>query len=146
MIIMSACKPDMHVHAELGLFGTHAQMKATENAWNAAGNKLKPRGFTAVFGVRLDIPEKDWVDTKLAESRANAVPIGNGWEFTLRDGTTVLAPEGYRPLAERELPNRSDIAWNYYAKVWEAVDSAALEANGPRHFKDRAHGVVRRKK
>jgi hypothetical protein len=147
MVIMSACKPDMHVHAEIGLYGTKKQMQSTEDVWITAGNTLKPRGFTAVFGVNLDIPEKDWVDTRLAESKANAIPVVNGWEFTLRDGSIVLAPEGYRPLNERELPSKEkDICYNFYAKVWEQIESSGLEANGPAHFKDRCHGVIRRRK
>lgn len=146
MVIMSAYKPDMHVHAEIGLFGTASSMKATEAAWAAAGNNLKPRGFTAVRGVHLDIPRKDWVDTRLAESKSAAIPIGNGWPFQLRDGSMVQAPDGYRPLQKRELPRKPDIAWNYYSKVWEPIDFGAVQKYGPRCFKDRAHGIVRKKK
>lgn len=48
-------------------------MKAVEAEWTANGNEPKPRGFTAVFGVSLDLPREEWVSVKIAEAKKQKV-------------------------------------------------------------------------
>ena len=62
MRIISAMKPNVHVYNEIGLYGDRDQMEAAETDWRAAGHKLKPRGFGAVFGVPLQMPQTEWLD------------------------------------------------------------------------------------
>ena len=146
MEIIAASKPDMHCYNEIGLFGSPEGMKATEAEWTAAGNELKPRGFTAVFNVPVGRSRSEWVDTKIAEARARAIHAnGDAWPFRLRNGKSVDAPAGYRQLTTRELPRESDIAWNAGAEVFEPLDLDGLGQVGPKRFKECAHGILRRK-
>ena len=145
MVIIAACKPDMHVYNEIGLWGTGEQMTATEKEWEAAGNRLKPRNFCSVFGVPLGLPRKDWVDTTLAEAKARAIPVRGGRLVTLaHGGGRVRVPKGYRSLTDTELPTETDIAWNAGAKVWEAIDVEGLRSCGPKTFKAQAYGIGRK--
>ena len=62
MQIISAWKPDMHVCAEIGLYGTPSAMRKTDNEWTASGNKLKRKKKGLHFGVDLSLQLIDWVD------------------------------------------------------------------------------------
>ena len=62
MSVIVAYKPGLHVHNEIGLYGTAEQMRAVERDWHLAGHALKPRGFRAVLGVDLGTPRESWVD------------------------------------------------------------------------------------
>lgn len=64
MQIITAYKPDMHVCAEIGLYGTPHAMKSTEKEWEAKGHKLKKsaKRKNLVFGVNLNRPRAEWVD------------------------------------------------------------------------------------
>jgi len=67
MYVIAGYKPNMHVYNEIGLYGTPEQMRAVEEVWTKAGNKLKPRSFRAVFGVRVKhIPPSKWLDIPTA--------------------------------------------------------------------------------
>lgn len=68
MEVISACKPDMHVHAEIGLYGTRKQMKAVQAEWDKNGNTQKPRSFKAVFGVNLNRPRDQWLPNPLPDA------------------------------------------------------------------------------
>ena len=147
MQIISAIKPDMHAYNEIGLYGTKSQMRATERDWTTAGNKLKPRNFTAVFGVDLRVQRKDWVDTCIAKARANAIEVHDGWPCNLNHSKeTVLAPEGFRLLRKNELPCETDVAWNAGAQVWQPIDVEGLSDSGPATFKRQAFAILRRKR
>lgn len=61
MHVIEAYKPGMHVYNEIGLFGTATQMLATEADWVKHGHEMKPRGFSAVFGVNLRRQRADWL-------------------------------------------------------------------------------------
>lgn len=64
MLVIRAYKPDMHVCNEIALWGTPAQMKATEAEWEAAGNEKPDRGFKGMFGIEsaAKLPREKWVD------------------------------------------------------------------------------------
>ena len=63
MQVITAYKPDMHVCAEIGLYGTPQAMKSTEDEWKAKGHKLKSaRRKSLVFGVNLNIPKAEWAE------------------------------------------------------------------------------------
>lgn len=72
MEVIAAYKPNMHVYNEIGLYGTRSQMKAVEAEWAKTGNTLKPRSFTAVFGVCLEIPREHWLPNPLPPQKKAA--------------------------------------------------------------------------
>lgn len=64
MTIITARKPGMHVCAEIGLYGTKAQMEKTEKQWNKAGNEIERFNRGKHFEVNLKIPKTEWVDSE----------------------------------------------------------------------------------
>lgn len=143
--MISACKPNMHCFNEIGLSATAAAMKLTEAEWTAAGNKPKPRGFSGILGVDLNIPEDQWMDTLLATAQAAKLPITHGWPFTLQGGEVVTAPDGWRVLTVKELPTAKDFAWHLEIKGWTPLLAKDLEYYGPKRLKEVMYGIIRSK-
>lgn len=145
MEVIECRKPDMHVHNEVGLYGTREQMKAVEAEWTANGNTPKPRNFHAVFKVNLDQPREKWVTTRLAAAKQAAISNEGGTiKLIARNGDEVVAPLGYRSLIRGEIVCKSDIAWDGTAKVWNPVDLEMVEYYGPKRFTECANLILRR--
>jgi hypothetical protein len=145
MEVIACRKPDMHVHNEVGLYGTRKQMKTVEAEWTANGNTPKPRSFSAVFGVDLNIPKRQWVSVKIAASKKNAIPVTDGWDCDLQHvGKQVKAPKGYRPLRSDELPEASDIAYDLTLELWTPIDSDKFEYYGLQRIKEVSYAILRK--
>lgn len=70
MQVIRGWKPDMHVFAEIGLYGTPQQMQATENAWITKGLRVCVSKPSAAFGVNLNLPRPQWAEAEiLAEEK-----------------------------------------------------------------------------
>ena len=144
MEVIQCYKIDMHVVAEVGLYGTSSQMKAVEAEWAEHGNTLKRGNRKLAFGVDLNRPREQWVSVVMARAKANAVSTKGSRVRRKIRGRTVRLPPGYRDLRADELPKTSDIAWNEGAEVFEPIDRAAIEYEGKRRFKEMAHLILRR--
>lgn len=73
MKVIQGYKPNMHFFYELALWGTPAQMKATEAVWSSAVKKheegseskagtILTKKPSAAFGVNLTLQREKWVD------------------------------------------------------------------------------------
>ena len=62
MLCIEGFKPGMHYWHEIGLFGTHAQMKAVEAAWLENGHEVRSKKPSGALGLNLTIPKQEWVD------------------------------------------------------------------------------------
>lgn len=144
MEVITCRKPNMHCFNEVGLYGTSAQMRAVEAEWNSHGNTSKPPGFTAVFKVNLKRDRAEWLSVKVAAAKQRAISTKGGVKrCRIRGMRTVTLPLGYRKLRSRELPRKSDIAWDCTAGVFVPIDWADVERIGKRQFKEQAHLILR---
>ena len=84
LLCISARKPDMHFYNEIGLYGTRAQVEATEREWRAIrsgetrlGHEVLARKPSAAFGVHLERARDQWTEKELPE--ATDKPQGTMW-------------------------------------------------------------------
>ena len=52
----------MFVHSQIGLYGTSAQMRLTEEHWKKVGYEFTNRQPSYAYSIEVDIPKDDWVD------------------------------------------------------------------------------------
>lgn len=144
MEVITCRKPDMHCYNEVGLYGTPDQMEAVEAEWTANGNEPKPRGFKAVFKVNLDVPRERWASVEMEAAKVNKISTRGGTvKARTKRGRQVTLPPGYRALRDREMPRKSDIAWNEGAEQFEPIDWEDVERCGKQFFKRHANLIAR---
>lgn len=144
MEVICCSKPDMCCWNSVGLYGTPSQMQSVEAEWNRHGNKTDRRKPKGAWPVNLDRPRSRWASREIEAAKENKISNRGGTvKARTKGGRTVVLPKGYRLLTGRELPKKSDIAWNEGARQFEPIDYEDVEKVGKKRFKERAYLLAR---